>query len=173
MLIKMIVFEEIKARELVQVLIDDPRYDCIAKVLSNEKTYLIVTYLSPTDKAFKGAKVFSFDSTAERLDFDSIITHHPEIIDVTEIGLRLVAKNMYVYEDDIDPDSESEVETDEEDSSSEEEESDEDEKGDIKSRDLELDEQWNSWKPSSAGAARFKDKIDQIESFIKHRHDSY
>ena len=165
--------DEIKPRELVQVLIDDMRYDCIAKVLSNEGGYLLVTYLSPIDKAFKGAKVFSFDATAERLDFESILVHHPDVIDVTEIGLRQVGKNMYVYEDDIDPESESEIETDESDTDSDESEDSGEEDHDTSSRDPELDEQWNSWKPSSAGALRFKEKVDQIEAYIKHKHDEF
>ena len=169
----MIIPGDIKPHEVVQVFIDDPRYDCLAKVLANEGAYLFVTYLEPTGKVFKGAKVFSFESKAERLDFDSILVHHTGICDVTELGIRVVGKNMYVYEDDVDPESESEVESDEDSEESSSESADEDSEEDLSSRDPELDEQWNSWTPSSAGARRFKEAVDRIEMNTRHTKDSF
>ena len=171
----MIVKEDIKPGELVEVLLEDSE-EAFAKVLSNEGQYLLVTYLSPIDKVYKSAKIFSFESKAERVDFESLTTHHAGVIDVHELGLKKVRVNMFVYEEDIDSESDSEVDTDD---------SDEDSDGSLKDfvvKDdeeilckpcdhLVVDEQWNSWKPHSPGAIRFKNKIDQIEAYMNHKID--
>ena len=173
----MIIKEDIKPHELVTVLIEDPdpSSDAIAKVLSNEGDYLLVTYLSPSDKVYKSAKVFSFEAKAERVDFESLTGHHPDVTDVSELGLVKVRPNMFVYEEDIDSESESDVETD----------SDSDSAGslddfvvpddkDVRCKPCdhkEVDEAWSSWRPTSAGAQRFKKRVDTIEQYMNNTID--
>ena len=171
----MIIKKDIKPHELVTVLAETET-ELIAKVLSNEGDYLLVTYLSPSDKVYKSARVFSFESNAERVDFESLTEHHLDVIDVLELGLVKVRPNMFVYEEDIDSESESEVETDDEDSDSEGSLKDfvvpDDEDVCIKPCDhQEVDEAWGSWKPSSAGAQRFKERIDHIEQYMNTKID--
>lgn len=172
----MIIKKDIKPHELVTVLAETET-ELIAKVLSNEGDYLLVTYLSPSDKVYKRAKIFSFESKAERVDFESLTEHHLDVIDVLELGLVKIRPNMFVYEDDIDSESDSEIETDED--------SDSDSEGSLKDfivpddEDVcikpcdhqEVDEAWGSWKPSSAGAMRFKERIDQIEQYMNTKID--
>ena len=174
----MIINKDIKPHELVNVLIEDPdpSSDAIAKVLSNEGDYLLVTYLSPSDKVYKSAKVFSFEAKAERVDFESLLTHHPDVTDVAELGLVKVRPNMFVYEDDIDSESESDVETDDSDSDSAGSLDDfvvpDDEDVCCKPCDhKEVDEAWSSWRPTSAGAQRFKKRVDTIEQHMNNAID--
>jgi hypothetical protein len=169
----MIIKEDIKPHELVTVLVEE---EMIAKVLSNEGDYLLVTYLSPSDKVYKRAKVFKFEAKAERVDFESLTSHHPDVIDVAELGLFNVGTNMFVYEEDIDSESESEVETDDSDSDSAGSLDDfvvpDDQDVCLKPCDhQEIDEAWGSWKPSSAGAKRFKQRVDQIEAYMNNEID--
>ena len=172
----MIIREDIKVGEIIEVLVDCESDEPFAKVLSNEGGYLFVTYLSPIDKVYKSAKVFSFESKAERVDFESITTHHIGVIDIEELGLTKIGKNMFVFTEDIDSESESEIETDDSSSDSEGSLRDfivpDDETVLLKPCDYkEVDESWNSWKPSSAGAQRFKKRIDEIEEYVNHKFD--
>ena len=169
----MIIKEDIKPHELVNVLVEE---EMIAKVLSNEGDYLLVTYLSPSDKVYKRAKVFTFEAKAERVDFECLTVHHPDVIDVSELGLVKVRPNMFVYEDDIDSESESEVETDDSDSDSAGSLDDfvvpDDEDVCLKPCDhQEIDENWRTWRPASAGAKRFKQRVDQIEAYMNNEID--
>jgi hypothetical protein len=171
----MIINEDIKPGELVEVFVGDSE-DQLAKVLSNEGSYLLVTYLSPVNKIYKAAKVFSFEAKAERVDFDSLTTHHKDVVDVLELGIKKVRVNMFVYEEDVDSDSESEVGTDDSDDDSEGSLQDfivpDDEEVLCKPCDhLAVDEAWNSWKPHSPGALRFKKKVDAIEEYMNHQID--
>ena len=171
-----IIPSDIKLGELVDVLVDD-NSEYLAKVLSNEGDYLLVTYLSSSEKVYKSAKVFSFEAKAERVDFDTLTTHYSDIIDVKDIGLVKIAKNMFVYTDDIDEDSSSEIETDESDSDDSAGSLDDfivpdDEEVLIKPNDhLEVDTAWSKWRPTSAGAQRFKKNIDSIEEHMNHQID--
>ena len=166
----MIISHEIQKDDLIEVLVESDG-NTIAKVLSNEGDYLMVNYLSPSGKVYKGAKVFSFEETVERVDFESLLTHH------VETDLINVKGNMYVYQEDIDEDSSSEIETDEEsDSDSEGSLTDfivpDDEEIRLKPSDhREVDEAWSSWRPTSVGAKRFKKKIDDIEEYMNHQID--
>jgi hypothetical protein len=172
----MIINEDIKSRELVEVLVGEPENtEYLAKVLSNEGEYLFVTYLSPIGKVYKAAPVFSFESKAERVDFESLTAHHKDIIDVEELGIKKIQPNMFVYEEDVDSESDSEIETESE-SDSEGSLKDfiapDDEEITCKPCDhQEVDEAWNSWKPHSAGAQRFKQRVDEIEKYMKHQID--
>lgn len=165
-----IVPSDIKSFELVKVLVEEED-DCIAKVLSNEGEYILVTYLYQTDKVYKTAGVYSFDSQAQRVDFASIIEHYVGVNNILELDMKQVGKNMYVYQDEIDEESDSEIETDE--SSDEESDSDsfivnDDEESTLLPDDHQLvDEEWKKWRPVSAGARRFKDKIEEIEAHVK------
>jgi hypothetical protein len=166
----MIISKEIQKDDLIEVLVETCG-DTIAKVLSNEGDYLMVNYLSPSEKKYKGAQIFSFEETIERVDFESLVTHH------VETDLINIKDNMYVYQEDIDEDSSSEIETDEE--------SDSDSEGSLKdfvvpddeeirlkpSDHREVDEAWSSWKPTSVGAKRFKKKIDDMEEYMNNKID--
>lgn len=167
----MIVPEDVCCGEIVEVHLDDE--DCLAKVLSNEGAYIFVTYFYETDKMYKGTGVYLFDSQAQRVDFESLVSHYVDTVDITELGFKKVGKNMYVVENDIDPDSTSEIETDE---SSDESESDDfvasdDESGvpldDYKA----IDDEWNSWTPDTDGARRFKNTVNRIEARVRHTQD--
>lgn len=171
----MIVHNDIKKNELVVVLVEEDG-ETIAKVLSNEGGYLLVSYLSPSEKVYKGTKVYSFETKTEFVSFDSLITHYVNTVHLEELGFIKVQENMFVEESDIDEESSSEVETDEEsesdDSSLDDFIAPDDEEILIKPIDhKEVDTAWDTWSPSTPGAKRFKDKINQIEQYMNSQID--
>jgi hypothetical protein len=167
----MIIPKDICCGEIVEVHLDNE--ECLAKVLSNESNYLFVTYFYQTDKMYKGTGVYSFDSQAQRVDFENLTSHYIDTIDIIELGFKKIGKNMYVIEVEIDSDSASEIETDE---SSDESESDdfvasEDTDGVPPSDYKTIDDEWNKWVPDTDGAQRFKDTVNRIEARVRHALD--
>ena len=92
----MITPQEIFPHEVSKVLVDfdGVEEELYAKVLRNDDINLVVTYLSPTSKVYKGACVYSFESTVERVNFDSITEHYAGVIDITDIDMTNIG-NMY------------------------------------------------------------------------------
>jgi len=176
----MITTQEIFPREVIKVLVDfdGVEEELYAKVLSNDSINIVVTYLSPTSKIYKGACVYSFESSVERVNFDSISEHYAGVIDITDIDMTHAGRNMYVFSREIisDHDSDIEDESDEEDQyESDFVVSDGDE--DTTPRALgisdyqEVDRKWNEWQPSTSGGRHFKSVIDMIECRVRHRGD--
>jgi len=167
-----IIPNEIKKGHIVKVLVegDDEYY---ASVLSNEGEYLFVTYFTPIGKNFKTAPVHSFEPKAEKVDFESLVEHY---LDSNDIGVKKVGKNMYVFEDEIDPESDSEIETEEESESdgslSDFIASDNEEVSELPDDYKELDEQWKKWSPKTKSGKNFKRTIDQIEVMAKIQADN-
>ena len=173
----MIVPDEVAPHELIRVLTsyDDVEEEMLAKVLANEGTHLLVTYLSPTSMVYKSAGVHSFDAKAERVDFESITEHHPGVIDITDLGMMNVGKNMFVMKNEVDED---ETDSEIEDMSDDEYEDDGFIEFDESATPMELppdsaqvDEEWNKWQPRSRGASRFKETIDSLEMMARHHMD--
>lgn len=172
----MIVPHDIKKDEIIIVLVEESGEN-LAKVISNEGGYLTVSYLSQSEKVYKGTNVYSFESKTEFVSFDSLVTHYIDKVDIEELGFVKVHENMFVEKEDIDEDSSSEIETEEEEEESEgESEMDfivpDDEEILIKPIDhREVDASWNTWKPITPGAKRFKDKIDLMEKYMNNQID--
>jgi len=141
--------------------------DGIAKVVSDTE----VQFLSSCQKSYKGTKVYSFETESEPAP--SAATRHSTM---EELGFKKVGDNMYVEVEDIDEESSSEIETDESDGTDEDSDDDfivpDDEEVLLKPADhRHVDAEWNSWRPVSAGARRFKEKVDQIEEYMNHAID--
>lgn len=144
----------------------------ICKVVSNEGgRYLTVSYLSPSEKNYKGTKVYSFEKEVEYLDLDKITKRYSSM---EELGFVKLQDNMFVEKEDIDEESSSEIETDSE-------EYDYDSDGFIVPDDQdvmqkppdhkEVDREWNNWRPMTPGAKRFKEHVDRIEAYMNHQID--
>ncbi len=146
--------------------------DSVAKVVSDKGEYSYVQFLSSCQKSFKGAKVYSFENSTEIVTHDNITTRHDTM---TSLGFKQVQDNMFVEIEEIDEDSSSDIESDYDYSESGSEDSfivPDDEEVLIKPVDhREVDAKWNSWRPISAGARRFKDKVDQIEEYMNYAID--
>jgi len=170
----MIVPHDIKKDEIIIVLVEELGEN-LAKVVSNEGEYLIVSYLSPSEKVYKGTKVYSFESKTEFVSFDSLVTHYIDNVDLENLGFVKVQENMFVEKEDIDEDSSSEIETDDESDDSDTEMDfivPDDEEIRLKPIDhKEVDARWNTWTPATPGAKRFKDKIDMIEKYMNNQID--
>lgn len=176
----MITPQEIFPHEIIKVLVDldGVEEELYAKVLRNDDINLVVTYLSPTSRIYKGACVYSFESTVERVNFDSIVEHHAGVIDITDIDMAQAGKNMFVFEQEIlaDHDSDIEDESDEEDryesdfvvSDGEESPSG---PATVPPDHQEVDKNWNEWQPSTPGGRHFKSVIDAIECRVRHQAD--
>jgi hypothetical protein len=145
--------------------------DNVAKVVSTrDEKFLVVSYLSENRKVYKGAKVFSFESETELIENEQVTKRYSSI---EELGFTKVGDNMYVEKEEVDEASDSELEDAD---SSDGEESDfivpDDEEVLQKPPDhRKVDKEWKEWRPMSAGAQRFKDKVDQIEAYMNHQID--
>lgn len=144
--------------------------DNVAKIVSfRDEKFLVVSYLSENKKMYKGAKVFSFESETELIECEQVTKRYKSIQDV---GFTEVGDNMYVENDEVDKDSESEIEEIESDDSEDSFIVPDDEE--VLQKPLEhkeIDRNWKEWRPMSAGAKRFKDKIDEIEAYMNHQID--
>ena len=177
----MITPQDIFPHEVIKVLVDfdGVEEELYAKVLRNDDINLVVTYLSPTSKIYKGACVYSFEATVERVNFDSITEHYAGIIDITDIDMTNIGKNMFVLDREIIEDHDSDIE----DASDEEDQYEEDdfvvsdgEEGTTPrtlgiSDHMEVDQKWNEWQPSTSGGRHFKNVIDAIECRVRSQAD--
>jgi hypothetical protein len=171
----MIIPGDIKENDFVLVLVEEDS-ESLAKVIFNKGEYLIVSYLCQSGKVYKGTKVFSFETLTEFVEFDSLVEHYIDVTDLKELGFVKVHENMFVEKEDIDEDSLNEIETDESETESDTEMNDfivpDDEEILIKPVDhREVDSKWDTWKPRTSGAKRFKEKIDMIEAYMKSQID--
>lgn len=176
----MITPQEISPHEVIKVLVDfdGVEEELYAKVLRNDDINLVVTYLSPTSKVYKGACVYSFEATVERVNFDSITEHYTGVIDITDIDMTNIGKNMFVLDREIIEDHDSDIE----DASDEEDQYESDfvvsdgEEGTTPEAlgitdHVEVDQKWNEWQPSTSGGRHFKNVIDAIECRVRHQAD--
>jgi hypothetical protein len=143
--------------------------DGVGKIVADKGDHLYVQFLSSSQKSYKGAKVYSFENSVEMVD-----TIHTKVSSMEELGFKKVQDNMYVELEEVDDESSSELES--------EDDGDDDDLGDFIVPDDEevmikppdhraVDEGWKSWRPASAGARRFKEKVDQIEAYMNHAID--
>jgi len=148
--------------------------DNVAKIVSfHGDKFLFVSYLAENKKMFKGAKVFSFESETELVELEQVSKKHPSI---EVLGFMQVGDNMYVEKESVDEDSASEIEDEDEDTDDTDSDDSfivpDDEEVLQKPPDhREVDRNWVEWRPVSAGARRFKEKIDQIEASMNHQID--
>ena len=173
--------QEISPHEIIKVLVDfdGVEEELYAKVLRNDDINLVVTYLSPTSKVYKGACVYSFEPTVERVNFDSITEHYAGVIDMTDIDMSKVGKNMFVMDREIIEDHDSDIE----DASDEEDQYEEDDfivsdgeespsgRATVPPDHQEVDQKWDEWHPSTSGGRHFKNVIDAIECRVRHQAD--
>ena len=174
----MITPQEISPHEVIKVLVDfdGVEEELYAKVLRNDDINLVVTYLSPTSKVYKGACVYSFESTVERVNFDSITEHYAGVIDITDIDMTNIGKNMFVLDREIIQDHDSDIE----DASDEDDQYEEDgfvvsdgeeSPSGLPPDHMEVDQKWNEWQPTTSGGRHFKNVIDAIECRVRHQAD--
>lgn len=177
-------YSDIKPAEVVKVLLEDDgiEEDTWAKVVSNEGEYLYVTYLTPTSRVYKDACVYEFDSQVSRVEFQSLMEHYSGVKTITEVGWRRVGGgNSWVIEEEVD---DSVTTSDVEDlSDSEAEELHRSMQDFVVSDDpaefepppdaMEVDEQWEQWKPTSEGGRHFKNVVDRIEMKVKAAYDDH
>lgn len=146
--------------------------DNVAKIVSfRGEKFLVVSYLSENKKMYKGAKVFSFESETELIECEQVSKRHSRIED---LGFTEVGDNMYVEKEEVDEDSSSEIEDEDTDDTDSDDSFIVADDEDILQKPpdyREVDRSWNEWRPTSAGAKRFKEKIDQIEAFMNHQVD--
>ncbi|MDB4588581.1 hypothetical protein N9095_01235 [bacterium] len=177
----MIAPQEILPREIIKVLveIDDVEEELYAKVLKNDEISLVVTYLVPTSKIYKGACIYAFESTVDRVNFDSICEHHAGIIDVTDVAFTNVGRNMFVLDREIIEEQDSDIDdlSDEEEDQYESDFVVSDSEEGATPRELgisdhkEVDQKWDEWQPSTSGGRHFKNVIDAIEYRVRHQAD--
>ena len=170
---------DISPHEVIKVLVefDGIEEELYAKVLRNDSISIMVTYLVPTSKVYKGACVYSFESSAERVNFDSISEHHVGVIDITDIDMTQVGRNMFVFNSEtvIDDDSDIDDESSEDGSYESDFVVSDEECATPRTLGiadhLEVDRGWNGWQPSTSGGSHFKGVIDAIECRIRHHSD--
>ena len=177
-------YSDFKKFEMIKVLIHDEEEDIDeeqwAKVMDVSDTCLYVTYFCDGDKTYKGASVYSFEPKINTVNIESILEHHEGVIDVKDLGVLNIERNMYVFEDEIDQDdSDSEIE-DQDDELEDEYECDGfvvddntiDGKVELPPDHVEVDQDWNKWKPRSNGEKRFKEMVDNIDAMARMHMDN-
>ena len=166
--------EEIKAHDLIKVLVEDTSIDPVAKVILNKLSdrWIYVTYLVPTINVYKSARVYEFESVVNRIEMESISEHKPD--DVSHLR-----GNMWVYDADIDTESESEIDEDpdsDDDSAGSLEDFIDDSEINYNEREQDCDplltQQWRDWSPRVGSAAIFKNRVDIIEYTVKQHEDN-
>ncbi len=168
----MIIPSEIKPNETVKILCnyDEVEEELYALVDDIFTTTMSVKYFLPTSKFYKGAPVYELCEDADPVGFESLMEHYIE-----ESPLTIIRNNMY-YDPSEETNSESEIE-DMSDSECESEDSfivdDNEVDGEVNlpPDHQEVDRQWDTWRPSTVGARKFKDTVDRLEMFAKHQAD--
>jgi hypothetical protein len=167
--------DEINAHEMTRVLVevDDIIEILWAKVFQNEGTYLYVTYLECTEKVYKGASVYSFESVVSRVDPESISEHYPGILDMCELGFSKVGANMFVEYAECDSECDSIIE----DLACDDDLDDfivpDEPCIDLPPDADEIDAQWNTWEPHTEGERHYKSVIDRIEERARAMRDDF
>ncbi len=170
----MIKFSEIYPGDLIKVLVnvdddEDIEDEMYAKVIDNRDDYLIVSYYSETPRMYKGALIHEIEEKEELVQEGNLLEHH---LDNDIPVFKCLGENMFALIDDIDDDEESDIIdlSDDDDS---------DLSGFIVPDDYidglvlppedhkTIDENWNEWLPSSPGAKKYKEMVDNIEVFAK------
>lgn len=173
----MIIPQDIHPHEIIKVLVDfdDVEEEMYAKVLVNDEISLLVTYLSQTSNTYKGACIYSFEPTVERVNFDSITEHYSGVIDITEINMTNVGKNMFVLDTEIIEELDSDIDDGEGEYESDFVVSDDEEGATPRALGIadykEVDQKWNEWQPTTSGGRHFKSVVDSIECRIRHQVD--
>ena len=179
-----IVLRDIKCGEIVKVLAqndDEVEEEYWAKVVSNEGDYIFVTYLSETDKGYKGADVYSLDAHVSRVDFENLVEHHSELTNFADVNIIRVGTNMYVIEDEYDTDD-SDSEIYEVDGELDEDEYDTTDVFVVSDTEIdgqvlpppdaaEVNRDWENWNPRSDGQRRFKTLVDNMDELARHQAD--
>jgi hypothetical protein len=158
--------DDIRAHEIIKVLVEDDGIEeqIWAKVIQNERLFLFVTYLIPTENVYKGACVYSFEPKVNVVEIESVTEHHAGVIDLADVGFSKVKTNMFVEDEEVDESCD--------DSDVEDLDCDEDLDGfvvpDSPSVDLppdarQLDVEWSAWSPATFGGQYFKSVVDRIE----------
>ena len=177
----MLINEEIKQNEIIKVLVNNEEEDfdeeVYAIVQDNRGDHLEVKYYEETDKEYKFATIYELNDNIEVITFESISEHYPDTYELSDLDMKKVGDNMYVYMDDIDLDEDSEIRTiqdDDEYSLDSFVVADDDVEDDIVERPRDykkIEQEWNEWNPKSPGARSFKDTVDMIEYHAKLRQD--
>ncbi len=169
----MISIDDIKPHQIVKVLVcyDDIEEELFAKVITNTGGLLFLTYLEQTEKLYKGACVYAFCSKAECASVESV-TEHYDCIDIEEIGVTQIDRNMFVFEEDIDVDDDcSDIYDDDEDDEDLRDFIVPDGPMELPPDHVMLDERWSAWQPDTEGGQRFKNVVDRIEARVRLQMD--
>lgn len=171
--------DAIKPHEIIKVVTktEDMEEEMYAKVLRNTGELLYVTYLVETEKLYRGACVYEFESVAHKVPYGAILEYYEGVIDLRELGVVMPQRNCFAFESEIDPeDSSSDVISDDED---DEYDPDFIDDGPIEGginipHDARvIDEEWNSWSPSSEGGRHFKSVVDRLEERARLEADEH
>ena len=186
----MIKLEEIQEGEIIKVLVnnDDIEEELFARVYKNTGNIVIVKYLSPTEKNWKGSCVYELEEENNTVEPESVTNHYIGCILFDEVeGIAKIPRTpYYYYEIEKNPDA-SEDDDDDDDEDEDGYEIDDEfcvDDGEIDGR-LEtaqdwrpppnsknIDCEWNEWTPQTDGARRFKERVDMIESLARNHLDN-
>lgn len=168
----MIIPSEIKPNETVKILcnydeVEEEMYALVDDVFTSTMS---VKYLLPTSKFYKGAPIYELSNDTDPIAFESLVEHYIE-----ESPLILIRDNMY-YDPSEETNSESSIE-DMSDSDCESEDSfvvpDDEVDGEVNlpPDHQQVDREWESWRPSTVGAKKFKDTVERLEAYARHQTD--
>jgi hypothetical protein len=180
----MIVPSEIVENDIVKVLVseEDVEDEMYGIVGMNTGLVLGIRYLELTNKTYKSACVYAHDPESDMspVPYESLMEHHPSGVTFEDLEMKSLGDNMYAKYDEIDiEDDDSEIYDEESDSETDSEMNDfivaDDHIDGIvlpPGNHIEIDKEWNEWKPSTPGARSFKETVDIIEMHARQHADN-
>lgn len=179
----MINFQDIEEGEIVKILVNmnDIEEELYARVYKHTGNFLQVRYLVPTEKTWKGACVYELDESNELIEPENICEHYQGNILFDEIdGIQKIPRTPYYYfqEEKNDDDSDDEVVSEDEEDGYEidgefcVDDNVIDAPIELPPDHARIDTEWNEWQPQTAGAKRFKERVDLIEQLARQHVDN-
>jgi len=166
----MIVPSEIRENDIVQAMVreDEVEEPTYGLVQMNTGNVLGVRFLSQTEKIYKSACVYQLDQEMTATPYESLCEHYPGGT-FEDLEIKSLGHPYYVFYAEVDvEDDDSEIWEDDG-SDLEDFIVSDDEQGPPPPGYKEIDQAWTDWEPRSPGARSFKDTVDHIEAWAKHR----
>ena len=170
----MIKISEIHPGELIKVLVnleDDIEDEMYAKVNEVHDEYLVVSYYSETSLLYKGARLYELEENEDLVQEVNLSEHHQ-----SPDYFFNVKDKLYAMIDEIDSDEDSDIIDESDDDGSDLQDfivPDNEVDGVVipPSNHRIIDKEWKEWNPRSPGSLRYKQMVDNIETFAKNQAD--
>jgi len=170
--------KEIRCKDIIKALMneDGVEEEMLGTVTANTGTVLGVRFLRPSESFYKSAPVHVLEEEVTPVPYYALCEHYNRCSSFGDLEMKAVGEDMYVFHAEVDvEDDDSEI-WHPEDSASDTDDSfiapDDVTEFELPPGSVEIDREWDAWKPNTPGAQSFKDTIDRIENLVRHHYSS-